>query len=153
MDSPIPPELVVTVDILSPNEIELARLTNMPTEDFEQIKQAVGRCHNMVSFRCLLTMVVKGQSTSMFRLCFFCLVFQGVKQVLVKLGAKGSALFSEGEEPIRQPIISAPKVVDTTGAGDTFTAAFAVALVEGKSRKECLEFAGTHGFAFSILRC
>lgn len=68
--------------------------------------------------------------------------FQGVKQVLVKLGAKGSVLFMEGEEPIRQPIISASKVVDTTGAGDTFTAAFAVALVEGKPKKECLEFAG-----------
>lgn len=62
--------------------------------------------------------------------------------MLVKLGSKGSVLFAEGEEPIRQPIISAPKVIDTTGAGDTFTAAFAVALVEGKSKKECLEFAG-----------
>ncbi|KAL3503055.1 hypothetical protein ACH5RR_037504 [Cinchona calisaya] len=112
VDSPIPPELVTVVDILSPNETELSRLTKMPTEDFEQIRQAVGKCHKM-----------------------------GVKQVLVKLGAKGSALFSEGEEPIRQPIISAPKVVDTTGAGDTFTAAFAVALVEGKSRDECLRFA------------
>lgn len=69
---------------------------------------------------------------------------QGVKQVLVKLGAKGSALFIEGEEPIKQPIISAPRVLDTTGAGDTFTAAFAVALVEGKSKTECLRFAGMH---------
>lgn len=68
--------------------------------------------------------------------------FQGVKQVLVKLGAKGSALFIEGEEPITQPIIPAAQVVDTTGAGDTFTASFAVALVEGKSKKECLSFAG-----------
>ena len=69
--------------------------------------------------------------------------FQGVKQVLVKLGAKGSALFVEGEEPIRQPIIPAAQVLDTTGAGDTFTASFAVALVEGKSKEECLRFAGT----------
>ncbi|KAL4181260.1 hypothetical protein AMTRI_Chr12g270350 [Amborella trichopoda] len=69
-------------------------------------------------------------------------VAKGVKQVLLKLGAKGSALFTEGEErPIIQPIIATSKVVDTTGAGDTFTAAFAVALVEGKSNKECLKFA------------
>lgn len=60
----------------------------------------------------------------------------------MKLGAKGSALFVEGEEPIRQPAIHAKTVLDTTGAGDTFTAAFAVASVEGKSKKECLRFAG-----------
>ena len=68
---------------------------------------------------------------------------QGVKQVLVKLGSQGSALFAEGEQPIRQPIIPATEVIDTTGAGDTFTSAFAVALVEGKPKKECMRFAGT----------
>ncbi|KAJ7981914.1 Ribokinase [Quillaja saponaria] len=57
----------------------------------------------------------------------------GVKQVLVKLGANGFALFVEGEESIKQPAISAAAVLDTTGAGDTFTSSFAVALVEGKS--------------------
>ncbi|CBI20095.3 unnamed protein product, partial [Vitis vinifera] len=112
MDAPIPVELLNVVDILSPNESELARLTRMPTESFEQISQAVAKCHEM-----------------------------GVKEVLVKLGEKGSALFVKGEEPIRQPIIYAAKVLDTTGAGDTFTAAFAVAFVEGRSKKECLRFA------------
>jgi ribokinase len=68
---------------------------------------------------------------------------QGVKEVLVKLGSQGSALFVEGEEPIIQAIIPATEVVDTTGAGDTFTSAFAVALVEGKPKQECMRFAGT----------
>ncbi|MCL7043617.1 hypothetical protein MKW94_019173 [Papaver nudicaule] len=112
MEGPIPVELLTHVDILSPNETELARLTGMPTESFEQISQAVAKCHEL-----------------------------GAKQVLVKLGTKGSALFVEGEEPIKQPMISAEKVLDTTGAGDTFTAAFSVALVEGKSVRECLRFA------------
>ncbi|XVF79334.1 hypothetical protein PTKIN_Ptkin14bG0213200 [Pterospermum kingtungense] len=112
MDAPMPPELLNFVDIFSPNESELGRLTGMPTESFKQISQAAAKCHKM-----------------------------GVKQVLVKLGAKGSALFVEGEEPIRQPIIPAAQVLDTTGAGDTFTASFAVALVEGKSKEECLRFA------------
>ncbi|KAL1299812.1 hypothetical protein HN51_044356 [Arachis hypogaea] len=112
MDSPIPQELLNYVDILSPNETELGRLTGMATESFEDIAQAAAKCHKW-----------------------------GVKQVLVKLGEKGSALFIEGEEPIQQPAIFAKKVLDTTGAGDTFTAAFAVALVEGKSKKECLKFA------------
>ncbi|KAL2971935.1 hypothetical protein AAZX31_15G226800 [Glycine max] len=63
------------------------------------------------------------------------LKFQGAKQVLVKLGHKGSA-----QKPIQQPAILSKTVVDTTDAGDTFTAAFTVALVEGKSKKECLGF-------------
>ncbi|XP_010537672.1 PREDICTED: uncharacterized protein LOC104812287 [Tarenaya hassleriana] len=112
MDAPIPQELLDSIDILSPNETELARLTGMPTESFEQISQAVAKCHKL-----------------------------GVKQVLVKLGSKGSALFIEGQKPIQQGIIPAPQVIDTTGAGDTFTAAFAVAMVEGKSHEECLRFA------------
>ncbi|WOH05862.1 hypothetical protein DCAR_0625285 [Daucus carota subsp. sativus] len=111
-DGPVPSELLNFVDILSPNETELARLTGLPTENFEQISQAVVKCHEL-----------------------------GVNKVLVKLGAKGSALFIKGEEPIKQPIISASKVLDTTGAGDTFTAAFAIALVEGKSQKDCMKFA------------
>lgn len=112
MDAPLPPKLLSFVDIFSPNESELSRLTGMPTETFRQISQAVEKCYGM-----------------------------GVKQVLVKLGDKGSALFVEGEEPVKQPVISASKVIDTTGAGDTFTAAFAVALVEGKPKDECLKFA------------
>ncbi|BAD72354.1 ribokinase-like [Oryza sativa Japonica Group] len=112
MDAPVPGELLSLVDIFSPNETELARLTGMPTETFEQISRAAGACHKM-----------------------------GVKEVLVKLGSQGSALFIEGGEPIRQPIIPATEVVDTTGAGDTFTSAFAVALVEGKPKEECMRFA------------
>ena len=67
---------------------------------------------------------------------FIDMKFQGDNLVLVKLGHKRSALFVEGEKTIQQPAILAKTVVDTTGAGDTFTAAFAVALVEGKSKKE-----------------
>ncbi|CAN4103007.1 unnamed protein product [Withania somnifera] len=112
MDSPIPLELLCYVDIFSPNETELARITKMPTGSFAQISRAVEKCYEL-----------------------------GVNQVLIKLGANGSALFTKGEEPLQQPIIKATKVIDTTGAGDTFTAAFAVALVEGKPKEECLKFA------------
>lgn len=51
MDAPLPPELLNVVDIFSPNESELARLTGMPTESFEEIGQAVVKCHKMVSFK------------------------------------------------------------------------------------------------------
>ncbi|KAL9259716.1 Ribokinase-like protein [Drosera capensis] len=48
MDAPIPQELLNFVDILSPNESELARLTGMPTETFEEISQAVLKCYDML---------------------------------------------------------------------------------------------------------
>ncbi|MFS7902544.1 putative ribokinase [Helianthus anomalus] len=98
MDAPVPVELLRQVDILSPNESELVRLTGMPTETFEQISLAMAECHKL-----------------------------GVKEVLVKHGGRGSVLFSEGKEPIKQ--------------GDTFTVAYVVAFVEGKSKVECLRFA------------
>ncbi|MFS7959103.1 hypothetical protein Hanom_Chr08g00686721 [Helianthus anomalus] len=41
----------------------------------------------------------------------------GVKEVLVKLGGRGSVLFSEGKEPIKQGIIAAEKVLDATVQG------------------------------------
>lgn len=51
MDAPFPQELFNFIDIFSPNESELSRLTGIPTESFEQITQAVLKCHKMVSFR------------------------------------------------------------------------------------------------------
>jgi bifunctional ADP-heptose synthase (sugar kinase/adenylyltransferase) len=46
-----------------------------------------------------------------------------------------------GEEPLRQAAVLAPHVVDTTGAGDCFTAAYAVATLEGKAPRDALLFA------------
>ena len=96
-------------------------------------------CHHILFF------LAKWYQTS-----FKNVFFQGVKQVLVKLGPKGSALSVEGEEPIKPPLISAPKVLDTTGARDTFTAAFVVALVEGKFRNESFKFSGVLATLFPI---
>ncbi|MBA0797188.1 hypothetical protein Gohar_007904, partial [Gossypium harknessii] len=47
MDAPMPQELLKFVDIFSPNESELRRLTGMPTDNFEQISQAAAKCHKM----------------------------------------------------------------------------------------------------------
>lgn len=64
----------------------------------------------------------------------------GVKNVLVTLGEKGAYLDAEKEEACH---ISARKVkaVDTTAAGDSFTAALAAMLLEGKTLHEAAEFA------------
>ncbi|MEZ6000229.1 ribokinase [Hyphomonas sp.] len=64
--------------------------------------------------------------------------------VAVSLGAEGAVLYKQGQEIAR----AAPpkvRVVDTVGAGDTFTAALTVALIEGKSPQEALAFAVTAG--------
>jgi ribokinase len=67
----------------------------------------------------------------------------GVRNVLVKLGVRGAILVPQDGPPLIQRAIRAPVVVDTTGAGDTFTAAYAVALVEHQSPSESLRFAGS----------
>lgn len=42
---------------------------------------------------------------------------------------------------MRQLVIPAERVVDTTGAGDCFTAAFAVAVLEGQPYAQAMKFA------------
>lgn len=59
------------------------------------------------------------------------------------MGENGSVLVRDEEPPVFQPAILAPTVVDTTGAGDTFTAAYTVAVIERQAPEEALRFAGT----------
>ena len=66
--------------------------------------------------------------------------------VATTFGSSGAALVQGGEEVAR---VSSPRVeaVDTTGAGDAFTAALTLALVEGQSLAEALRFACAAGAA------
>ncbi|WP_439619358.1 ribokinase [Hyphomonas sp.] len=64
--------------------------------------------------------------------------------VAVSRGGDGAALYRDGREIARE----APpqvQVVDTVGAGDTFTAALTVALIEGMPERDALRFAVTAG--------
>lgn len=65
-----------------------------------------------------------------------------VPEVVVTLGAAGSLYAGRDAEPLT---VAAPQVtaVDTTGAGDTFVGALAVALCEGKSAAQALSWAST----------
>jgi ribokinase len=72
------------------------------------------------------------------------LLDMGVGAVVVTLGERGSELHLPGAEVHREPAISA-HVVDTTGAGDAFTAALAVALSAGDSLREALRIAAAVG--------
>ena len=62
------------------------------------------------------------------------------------LGAEGARMFMDGEQvaEARSPEITP---VDTTGAGDTFTAALTVAVAEGQPIQSALEFACAAGAA------
>ena len=65
---------------------------------------------------------------------------KGVKDVIVTLGEKGVYMNSAKLGIERVPAISV-KAIDTTAAGDPFTAALAVMLAKGKALKDAVEFA------------
>ena len=67
------------------------------------------------------------------------LLAKGVEKVIITLGSKGAFVVTK-DEKVRVPAFKVD-AVDTTAAGDTFCGSFAVALVEGKSLKDSLQFA------------
>lgn len=112
-DGEVSPELLALCTCVSPNETELARLTGMPTNDEDQVLTAAKA-----------------------------LIDRGVAEVVVKLGARGCMrIGSDGAEPLWQEAFPVAEVVDTTGAGDCFTAAYSVACAEGLAAAAALRFA------------
>lgn len=105
-----PEELYQWVDIIKPNETELARLTGRPTE-VETIAES--------------TAILKKK---------------GVKDVLVTLGGQGVYVEEAGKDGVVIPA-NKVEVVDTTAAGDTFTAALALKFLEGHTLTEAAQFA------------
>ncbi|MGH9160607.1 MAG: ribokinase [Vicinamibacteraceae bacterium] len=67
------------------------------------------------------------------------LLDRGVRGVIVTLGEQGAELVTRGREHHWQP--RPTPVVDTTGAGDTFNAALAVALTRGADIDQAGDFA------------
>ena len=65
-------------------------------------------------------------------------VFPHGKLVAVTYGRHGAALFENGREVARAST-PAVEVVDTTGAGDAFTAALVVSLLDGLDRADALQ--------------
>lgn len=63
----------------------------------------------------------------------------GAEIVIVTCGEEGAYLYKE-EEVIHSPARKV-KVIDTTGAGDSFAAGFIAAFIKEKELKECLDFA------------
>lgn len=68
------------------------------------------------------------------------LLAKRVKNVVITLGSRGAIIVTE--DKCETVPVKPVKVLDTTGAGDTFSSALSVAIAEGKGLKEAVEFAG-----------
>jgi len=107
-----------SVDILVPNEIELAQITSIKAGNLEDLNQAAKKLLN-----------------------------QGISSVVITLGDKGSLVISksdEGEESQLVPPFQV-KAVDTTAAGDAFVAALSVGIGDGMSITDAARFANAAG--------
>lgn len=67
------------------------------------------------------------------------LIRLGVKQVVMTLGEKGALLFAASKRRHFSAVLA--HAIDTTGAGDAFNAGLAVALAQGGSIEQAIEFA------------
>ena len=68
------------------------------------------------------------------------LLERGVRTAIITLGSRGAMIVADSYNeivPVREV-----KVVDTTGAGDTFSSSLSVALAEGRPLRDAVEFAG-----------
>ena len=66
------------------------------------------------------------------------LIEHGPETVIVTIGKDGAYAFQRGGEPLHQPGFEVV-AMDSLGAGDAFTAGFAVSLIEGRGLAECLK--------------
>lgn len=107
--APLPDELIALSDIIAPNEVEAAMLTDMPTTtDAEAV--AAGRR----------------------------LQERGAKTVVMTLGARGALILDGVSEPVRVAAQQV-QAVDTTGAGDAFVGSLAYFLAVGRVLKDAVE--------------
>lgn len=121
-DRPISEEMLQCCDYLIPNESELKRLVDSFGDD------TISKSDDYISLAKYLQN-------------------QGARNVLVTRGARGSTLVTEDGTTIHQPsyALHNRQVVDETGAGDCYRAAFAVSLLEGHNIQHCMKFASAAG--------
>jgi 6-phosphofructokinase 2 len=106
-------------EVIKPNVHELSRLIGKELKGMDAIKRAALNVHK-----------------------------QGVKIVLVSMGAKGILLVSKSQRYLAYP--PKVKVKNTIGAGDSAVAGFVYGLIKGKSLKEALTYAVAAGTATTM---
>ncbi len=108
---PIGDDVLALADYLTPNETEAAALAGLPVDSLEEADAAAAA-----------------------------LLARGSRCVIITLGARG-ALVKSAAQTVHIPAVSAGPVVETTGAGDAFNGALAVALSEGMDVVRAARFA------------
>lgn len=108
----LPDELFTCVDVIKPNETELAILLQ--------------ECSDEEDLRANAKLLQR----------------KGAKNIVVTLGGEGSYLLKEDHTEKRLHADKTVHVVDTTAAGDSYVAGLAVALARGDSLDEAVELAG-----------
>jgi len=110
---PLPSSLLNNIDYLTPNQTEAAAMLHINERELQNLDSI-----KQAAIKILAT---------------------GPAAVILKLGAQGCRLQSASCGDVIPGFIV--KAVDTTAAGDTFNAAFAVALSEGKGPRAAAYFA------------
>lgn len=64
--------------------------------------------------------------------------------VIIKMGNKGSLLFTEGDKKLKNAFLN-NEVVDAIGAGDSFNAGFIFKYIRGENLEKCQEFGNLMG--------
>jgi ribokinase len=118
----IPDDVLALCDYVTPNETEASELTGVDVTDAASAGRAAAA-----------------------------LMERGVaRAAIVTLGENG-CLWFDGATTLHVPALRAGAVVETTGAGDAFNGAFAVALAEGMAPEAALRFANAAA-AISVTR-
>jgi ribokinase len=110
----LPAQLYPLIDIITPNEVEAGQLVGFPVDGEDAAAKAAG-----------------------------VLLQRGVKNAIVKLGAKGVVCATE-EEVFFVPAFSV-EAVDTVAAGDAFNAGLAAALYTGLSLHQAVVWGAAAG--------
>lgn len=74
----------------------------------------------------------------------------GIKNLIIKQGAKGASIASAGEKAIKLPCFTLRNPISSMGAGDCFAAGFVAGLLENQSLEECVRWANAMG-AFCLM--
>ncbi len=121
-EQPLSAGLLSCVDILIPNQTEAELISGIAVNDRESATAAARRIGEM-----------------------------GVQIVIITMGSLGALVYRHGSGETEIVQANRVKAVDTTGAGDCFCGALAVALNEGRSLSEALGFAN-RAAAISVTR-